>query len=336
MRILFACHFKYQMAYGIMHKLVHGLIRGGHQVMLFDDRRVARAATWFNSRKFGIPAANKRLVEACYEYQPELLILGHCEMIANRTLETIRGMLPNIRMVYRNDDPLMHPQNVKDMQNRTESVDWIFSTTAGDALRQFAGKRAKIAHVPNPVDSVLDPGRAFERNDQTADVFYGIGGVYAGDPRPAYIAALKEACPGVRFDVWGMNGRPGLFGQHYLEALFRAKMGLNYSRENNVYLYSSDRMAQYMGNGLLTFIDRATGFTDLFAEDAVGFYSDAAELSEKIRFFALDDAARMETAKRGWARIHDIFAAEKVGHFMVDCAFEKPFSHSYAWPTTAY
>ena len=39
-------------------------------------------------------------------------------------------------------------------------------------------------------------------------------------------------------------------------------MGLNLSRGNLPKYYSSDRIAQLMGNGLLTFIDEKTKFDD--------------------------------------------------------------------------
>lgn len=336
MRILFACHFKYNMHYGIMHKLVHGLTRQGHNVMLFDDRRVARAATIFNSRKWGIGSANKRLYEACAQFQPELLVLGHCEMIQNITLDLIRKSVPNIRIAYRNDDALFQPRNVKDILNRTKSVDWIFLTTAGDVLQQFSGNRAKISYVPNPVDRVIDQGKSFEHSNQPYDVFYAIGGVAPNDDRPAFVEKLKSSCPSTQFDIRGMHGTRNVFGINYYEALHNAKMGVSYSRQNDAYLYSSDRMAQYMGNGLLTFLDRATGFPELFSEDQVGFYSTPEDLAEKIRFYTANDTIRKAVAYQGWQRIHDIFASERVGQYMVDCAFEQKHSFSYAWPTTVF
>jgi Glycosyl transferases group 1 len=335
MRILFSCHLKYNMMYGIMHKLVHGLIRCGHNVMVFDDRRAARAATWMNSRKFGIGAANKRFFEACVEFTPDVVILGHCEMIHNDTIHRVREAIPHVRIVYRNDDPLMHTRNVADIHNRTTSADWIFLTTAGKDLAQFSGKRAKITHIPNPVDRVIDSGRGFEHSNQPFDVFYAIGGVYKDDPRPGFVAALQAACPDSRFDLHGIT-TGNLFGAAYYQGLARAKMGLNFSRKNDVYLYSSDRMAQYMGNGLLTFIDRATGFGDIFSEDQVGFYSNREELAEKIRLYTKDDAARMDIAKAGWERIHTVFASETLGTYMIECAIGEKLSREYAWDLTVY
>ena len=43
-------------------------------------------------------------------------------------------------------------------------------------------------------------------------------------------------------------------GKNFIAALSKSKMGLNLSRGKPVKYYSSDRIAQLMGNGLFTFI----------------------------------------------------------------------------------
>jgi hypothetical protein len=336
MRILIVAHFKPAMAYGIMQKLLHGFIRLGHQVQLFDDRKLARGATLFQSRKWGILPVNRQLVDACRAYQPDVLLLGHCEMIWNTTLAEIRAALPDIRIAYRNVDWLEAKENVADIRRRVGVVDWIFSTSAGDALGQFCGDRTRITHIPNPVDRAIDCGQAFLRQDQSFDIFYAIGGAYPGDPRPGFITGLQTACPEARFDLHGLSGKPNLFGAAYLARLTDCKIGLNYSRRNDLYLYSSDRMAQYLGNGLLTCIDRATGFGALFGEDELLFYSHVDELADRLRFYIRDDAARQAHAERGWRKAHRIFASEAVAQYMLDRCFGRPLSQTYDWPTTVY
>lgn len=336
MRILIVAHFKPVMAYGIMQKLFHGFIRLGHQVQLFDDRKLARGATLFQSRKWGILPVNRQLVEACRAFAPDLLLLGHCEMIWNTTLAEIRSALPEIRIAYRNVDWLEAKENVADIRRRVDVVDWIFSTSAGEALRPFGGTRTRITHIPNPVDRVIDSGQAFARTDQPTDVFYAIGGAYPGDPRPGFIAGLQAACPEVRFDLHGFGGRPNLFGAAYMARLATCKIGLNYSRRNDLYLYSSDRMAQYLGNGLLTCVDRATGFGELFQEDELLFYSSPAELADRLRFFVREETARQQQAERGWHKAHRIFASEAVAQYMLDRCFGRTLSQDYAWPTAVY
>src|SRR3546814_20886574 len=78
-----------------------------------------------------------------------------------------------------------------------------------------------------------------------------------------------------------MDGRLALRGAGYLEAMCNARMALSISRPDNVYLYASDRMSQLLGNGLLTFVSRATGFQDLFGDDAIAFYDGLDELVDR-------------------------------------------------------
>jgi hypothetical protein len=132
-------------------------------------------------------------------------------------------------------------------------------------------------------------------------------------------------------------GDPHLFGPAYYAKLATVKMGLNYSRENDVYLYSSDRMAQYMGNGLLTFVHRDTGFGTLFSEDEIAFFGSPDELHEKIRFYAHNDNERARVARQGWEKIHTIFSSDQVARFMIQSALGEPFlPGQYHWPVDVF
>ena len=48
-------------------------------------------------------------------------------------------------------------------------------------------------------------------------------------------------------------------------------MGINLSQGSSSKYYSSDRIAQLMGNGVLTFIHRKTKLNDFFKNDEVIF-----------------------------------------------------------------
>ncbi|MFN5588483.1 MAG: glycosyltransferase [Holosporales bacterium] len=334
LRILLAGHFRPNMHYGIMQKLHHGFIRLGHTVLHFDDRLIARGSTPFLSRQFGLPAMNAAFIRYCREYKPEVILLGHTEMLLNATLAAVRLFLPDVRIAYRNVDPLFQEQNLLDIKNRLSSVDTVFITTAGDALHPLGGHRAKVYFMPNPVDASMETGQAFAYTNQNTDVFYAIGGIMKNDPRPPFLEALQHTCPHVRFRLPGMK-QGYIGGAAYLEALVDAKMGLSLSRRSDNYLYSSDRMAQYMGNGLLTFVDRATGFADLFTEEEIGFYSSLEELGEKIRFYAGHDAARQEMAKAGWHTIHNRFSSDRVAQYILERTLDQSLSLGYDWPTAA-
>ena len=76
-------------------------------------------------------------------------------------------------------------------------------------------------------------------------------------------------------------------------------MGLNLSRGKPVKYYSSDRIAQLMGNGLLTFIDEKTFYSDFFNKDEIITYKNTNDLIEKTLKYKKDDALRKKIARKG-------------------------------------
>ena len=110
--------------------LRHSLQRTRHRCV---SRSVQMARPWKR-------AANKKLIATAANFQPEMILLGHCDIIQNQTLEAIRAAVPGVRIAYRNLDPLFVPRNVEAIQHRAESCDSIFVTTAGDDLNIFAAK----------------------------------------------------------------------------------------------------------------------------------------------------------------------------------------------------
>ena len=75
-------------------------------------------------------------------------------------------------------------------------------------------------------------------------------------------------------------------------------MGLNLSRGEPIKYYSSDRITQIIGNGLVTLIDDKTFYRDFFDNDEMVFYKNINDLSEKIKRISLDE----KNAKKYWQK----------------------------------
>ena len=66
-------------------------------------------------------------------------------------------------------------------------------------------------------------------------------------------------------------------------------MGLNLSsRGKPIKYYSSDRIVQLIGNGLLTFIDEKTNLRDFFSNQEIVFYKNIEDLSYKMNKYKKD------------------------------------------------
>ena len=95
-------------------------------------------------------------------------------------------------------------------------------------------------------------------------------------------------------------------------------MGVNLSRGHPIKYYSSDRITQLIGNGLLTFIHENTFYSNFFSNNEVVFYSGISNLSEKIQKFARDDNKRKQIAKNGKLKYMKYFNSTVVAEYIIN------------------
>lgn len=337
MRVVQAGHFQLR-KYGKAQvstelKLFNGLIRLNHNVQIFSERDVAAFEAPFGWRDLGRGKANRRLIETCEHFRPELLLLGHCDIIRNETLVEIRRRLPSLKIAYRNVDALYLPENVARIRARAPVVDHVFLTTAGEEGKRLSDDPSKVSYIPNPVDAAIEtfdnsrrPAEAFDR-----DLFFA-GRGDPSLPRFELLRALKSALADdeLRFDTYGFDGEPAIWGADYDRILAGSKMGLNLNREEGARLSSSARVAQLMGNGILAFIHQSTGLDFFFRNRAV-FFDSQDDLLTKVRHFHRHDDERRQIAAAGRAYVHDEMSSERVARFIVDRTFGNTSGDGYPW-----
>jgi hypothetical protein len=157
------------------------------------------------------------------------------------------------------------------------------------------------------------------------DVFFALShGVHRGtlkkgkyDERSDFVNRLVERTPNVKFDLHGINNNQPVWADSFLKSISNAKMGVNLSRGDPIKYYSSDRIAQLIGNGLLTFIHDQTLYSNFFSENEIIFYNNLSNLSEKIQKFARDDEQRKKIAKNGKLKYMKYFNSTVVADYIV-------------------
>lgn len=319
-------------------KLCNGFIRNGHQLLALSDRDLARGFG-FGHRRLGRGPFNKMIRDYCRAHKPELLVLGHADMVDAQTIAAIRGDLPGLRVVQWNVDPLFEPDNIRRIEGKLGVVDLTLVSTAGASMAALRRPGVRVGFMPNPVDLSIERGRMDEVEAPDFDLFYACGNP-ARPPRHVcgrdwdmreFVAGLRARLPGLRWLTPGID-RPFLNGAAYQEALCQAGMGLNISRRGDDFLYSSDRLAHLTGNGQLAFIERATGYDQLFGEDEMGFFSSLEELADKLARYKAEPRARMRAAAAGRARYAELFNERRVAAYIVDAAFGETRESDYPWP----
>ncbi len=108
-------------------------------------------------------------------------------------------------------------------------------------------------------------------------------------------------------------------------------MGLNLSRGKPIKYYSSDRITQIIGNGLLTFVDEGTQYRDFFNDRELVFYKSIDDLSEKIQKYSFDDKLRKEIAKNGKEKYMKHFNSTTVSKFILEKTFNINSKKKYLW-----
>ena len=116
MRILHVSNFVQKhngrLYWNMPFRINNGMTRLGHNVLNFSDRDIARDNI-LRSSSIGKSDVNNRLIITCKNYQPDLIILGHSDIIANLTLSNIRNILPNCKIIMWNVDHLLINNTLK-------------------------------------------------------------------------------------------------------------------------------------------------------------------------------------------------------------------------------
>jgi hypothetical protein len=293
---------------------------------------MARLEGLLRSKRLGRRAVNRALLETVDNVRPHLLLLGHTELFDEATLDEARQLASGLRIAQWNVDPIWGEAVDRHLRARLPHVDAFFCTTAGSWMDPWRNLGAKVHYLPNPVDPSIEVLRNDEQEELPLDLVY-CGHDYKDGPRRAFLQGLKEGAgqAGIAFRHCGCLGAPSVFGQYYLDTLAQSRMGLNYSRSNEMPWYSSDRIGQLTGNGLLTFTQETPGLRELFSDEEMVYFRDLDDLLDKLRYYKANAAEAREIARRGRERAHRSYNAQRIARFITEISFEQPLSEDYEW-----
>ena len=241
-----------------------------------------------------------------------------------------------MKIAYRNVDPLWEKQNVEKIQHRLPVADAIFITTGGKHLHQFVTGNNIISYMPNPADAAVEDQNNANKTIFDRDlIFCGVGNIT--DDRYSFVQRLHTTLDNeLRFDSFGMHGHPAVWGRPYDEVLAQSKMGLNLNRFEGWYLYSSARISQLMGNGIITFLSTRGNLQRFFSNQHAVYFNDFDDLIRKVRIYQADEALRCETAANGRLFYHENFGSLRVAQYIVETTCGMDYSYDYIWQDEIY
>lgn len=316
-------------------KLNCGAVRNDWRICEFSDRDMARLLAPAGIRAWGGKIANAKLLKCARNFRPDIVLLGHCDYIGNRTLERIRDAVDGVKIGHFNVDPLWQESTRAQMDERMDSCDALFATTAGEVLKTWVNGRNAVAYMPNPSDTSMECEDNGRKRSFARDLFFA-GNPREGDPRWELLAEVLPKIEGsVKYEIFG-GKRNGIWGARYEEVLASSKMSLNLNRREGDKWYSSDRIAHLMGYGILTFQSSKNRMDRFFTGGETVFFDDAVDLAEKLKYYNAHDEERAAIASAGREKYHRIFSGARVLRFMVETMCGEPYSEPYEWAEEVY
>ena len=322
-------------------RLNNGFIRLGHSVLEFSDRDIVSRGKSIRDL-YGSSTLNDKLIKTCYHFKPDVIVLGHADMISKDVLYSLKKDYSNLKITQWFLDPLNKNgpdfyKNKRRILDKSEILDSSFLTTSPEVLK-FLPKKYENYFIPNPGDQSMETLNNYKK-DCSNDVFFALShGVHRGklksrstDDREKFIKNLIEKCKNIKFDIFGMNNIQPIWADQYFKNISNSKMGLNLSRGTPIKYYSSDRITQIIGNGLVTLIDEKTCYSDFFDKTEMVFYKNISDLSEKIEKISSDEKLRKSIGMKGKIKYMKYFNSTIVADFIINKTFNIQNRSKYLW-----
>ena len=329
--------FNGRLHYNTGKRIYNGLIKLGHNVFSMSDRDIIS-----NYKNLVDPSGknilNYKIIESCKNFNPDTIIMGHADSVKKETLDYLKNKNKNLKICQWFLDPITkfgpdYVNNKNRLLKCEKFIDASFITTNPKSL-DFNVDNSYF--IPNPVDASFETLKNYEENPKN-DLFFAMShGVHRGtlkkgkaDDREKLLNKLFNKNKKIKFDFYGYSNKQPIWGDDFIKVLSNSKMGLNLSRGKPIKYYSSDRLAQLMGNGLLTFVDEKTCYSDFFTNKEIVTYKNYNDLIEKIYKYKKNDKERKLIAKNGKLKYFKYFNSTLVAEFIINKTYD--INKKYYW-----
>ncbi len=321
----------------IASKLSTGFIRSEQDVVNFDYRD-------FNNKLFlkNKNILNDKVNKICENYKPNLILLGHNNILDSNTIEKIKDKC-NSKIALWYEDHLIKggpnaENNLSLIEKNEDLIDQYFVTTHPNPIKTKIPK-SKMNFMPIPADKNIENLEIYNSNNRYKDLFFALShGVNFGklkktniDDREIFLNKLIEKNKKFTFNILGFANEQPKWNYQYYKEIAKCKMALNLSRGKPMKYYSSNRIASLVANGIMTFIDEKVGYSHFFNHDEMGFYKDVDDLLNQMDKLCGNINKINKISLNGKKRYFSIFNNLIISDYIISKTFGVKNKFRYVW-----
>ena len=321
----------------IANKLTKGFIRNNHDVVNFSYRDFGNKFLLKNNNNL-----NEKIFNISQNYRPDLILLGHNNVLNQNTLEKIKSNYKTKIALWYEDHLIKGGPNFISNLNLIEKnrdlIDQYFLTTFPDSINTKIHKN-KLNYMPIPADKNIENLEIYKFNNRHKDLFFALShGVNYGklkrrniDEREYFLNELMKKNTKLTFNILGYAGEQPKWNYNYFKELSKCKTALNLSRGIPSKYASSNRIASLIANGIMTFIDKKTKYQDFFNSDEMGFYTDADDLINQLEKLNGNINKINRISKNGKKKYFSLFDNSIVSEYIITKTFNVNNKNKYVW-----
>ena len=290
---------------------VKGLIRSGYDVQRFSYRNILTQFNPFSGKhfrrfmpKFVKRHTDKLLVEQLKAYYPDAVLILSMKYLTPDTVRAIRAAAPSAVLAGRDEDacPEDHPERFE----IARLLDVQLNTSAGRFLQAYKNIGVpRCIFLPNFCDPDIQHHYDVQPKWKKEIIFTGRAThtrlAEKGDRHNLIeiIAGKPNCC------VYGSFGTPRVFGLDYYYAICGAKIALSTNYVNDVPLYHSDRLINYLSCGAFV-LARRVPQTELLYHDQkhLRYFDTEEEFFELADWYLKHDDERQKIAAAAMEHAH--------------------------------
>jgi len=323
-RIFLIADFKDESAKSIrvsQRMWIKGLLRCGCDVQRFSYRNIMMQCSPFPSKRIARNFAKRKtdelLVKQIKQYQPDVVFVLSMKYLDAETVIAMREVAPKAIFISRDEDPFpdQNPARVA----IAKQTDIVITTSAGRFLQTYKDAGVPCcAFIPNICDPDIQCKYDVDEKWKAVIIFTGKPEHTRLDRNNERYNLVKKLSQRSDSRIYGAFGIPRVEGVDYFYAISGARIGLSINIANDVRLYHSDRLINYISCGTLALAKRVPD-TNLLFEDGVHvkYFDTADEFFELADWYLKHDAEREKIALTGMQRAHAEFNCTRIaGHLM--------------------